>query len=61
MKDEEIKHGVEITIKRGENMSTYVLPAVPHEGSDVMTCLFAALVHLEQRVCEIETEIGEDW
>ena len=57
----QIKHDVEITIKWGENTSRHVLPTVPHESVDVMSSLVAALVHLEQRVCELETETGEDW
>ena len=56
----QIKHDVEIAIKWGENTSRYVLPTVPHESLDVMSSLVAALVHLEQRVCELETAIGKD-
>ena len=56
----QIKHDVEIIIKWGENTSRFVLPTVPHESLDVMSSLVAALVHLEQRVCELETEIGEE-
>ena len=47
----QIKHDVKITIQWGENTSKYILPTVPHESSDAMSSLIAALVHLEQRVC----------
>ena len=56
----QIKHNVEVTIQWGENTSKYVLPTVTHESLDMMSSLVAALVHLEQRVSELETEIGED-
>jgi len=55
----QIKHDVEVTVWWGENTARYVLPTVPHESLDVMSSLVAALVHLEQRVCELETERGE--
>jgi len=56
----QIKRDVEITIQWSENTSKYILPTVPHESSDVMSSLIAALVHLEQRVCGLETEIGAE-
>jgi len=55
----QIKYDVEVTVWWGENTSKYVLPTVAHESIDVMSSLVAALVHLEKRVCELETEIGK--
>ena len=64
----QIKHEVEITIQCGENTSKYILPTVAHESSDAMSSLIAAIVHLESRcmhleyrVCELETEISAVW
>lgn len=57
----EIIRNLEITIHWDGRVSKYVIPTVPHENTDAMSSLVAALVDLEQRVCELETARWEGY